>query len=189
MTSAEKILSAISEQSKLKASEIIKEAEEKAAEIKNEALLNAKAQAEHIIDDANKKAKLIKATGKSGAQLILREASLECRRQQINLIIEKTVEKINNMSDSDYFDFLMAIVDKNELISGTMYLNANDLKRDISNFKSKLKGIEISDIPANINGGFILKQGDIEINASLGALVHEKRSILVDEINNIIGKG
>ena len=189
MTSAEKILASIIDKAKENADKILVEAQEKAAKLKKEATDNALVQSKAIIDAANKKAELIISTGKSGAELIVRDASLACRREQIDAIIEKTVEAINNMADKEYFDFLMSIIDKNGLKHGTMLLSAKDLKRNLSDFKAKLGNIVISDTAADINGGFILKQGDIEINASLDALVHEKRSMLVDEINNIIGKG
>ncbi|MBR4073411.1 MAG: hypothetical protein IKK24_05635, partial [Clostridia bacterium] len=103
----------------------------------------------------------------------------------------KTAEKILSMPDEEYFSFLYGIVSKNNLNSGILMLADRDLKRDISIFKAKLSAtaIEISDKAVDIKGGFVLKQGDVEINAAIDALIHEKRGALVDEINNIILKG
>jgi len=191
MTSAEKILAGIIDSAKIGAEEIIATAQKEAETVKLGAEAKAEKEAKAIIASAEEKAELIKETGKSGAALILRDASLSCRREQIDALIEKTVEKIINMPDIEYFDFLYGIIVKNSLNNGILMLSDKDLKRDVSILKTMLSStnIEISETPMNAKGGFVLKQGDIEINATLEALVHEKRGALVDEINNILMKG
>ena len=44
----------------------------------------------------------------------------------------------------------------------------------------------LSDTFADINGGFILKYGDIQINGELSALIYEKRDVLTDELNKAL---
>ena len=68
-----------------------------------------------------------------------------------------------------------------------MFFNQKDLDRLPKNFQSVLNEndikAEISNKPADISGGFILKCGDIEENMSFSALLTEKRDKLEDFIN------
>ena len=67
-------------------------------------------------------------------------------------------------------------------------MSVKDKARDIAAFKSELSALDItlSDTFADINGGFILKYGDIQINGELSALIHEKRDVLTDELNKAL---
>ena len=71
---------------------------------------------------------------------------------------------------------------------GEVYLSVKDKARDIAAFKSELSALDLtlSDTFADINGGFILKYGDIQINGELSALIHEKRDVLTDELNKAL---
>ena len=53
----------------------------------------------------------------------------------------------------------------------------------ISATNGKLK---VSSEPKNIDGGFILAYGDIEINCSFDALISEKIDVIKDTLNKII---
>lgn len=67
-------------------------------------------------------------------------------------------------------------------------MSVKDKARDTASFKSELEalGFTLSDNFADINGGFILKYGDIQINGELSALIHEKRDVLTDELNKAL---
>jgi len=71
-----------------------------------------------------------------------------------------------------------------------MQLSAKDLERDISVLEEKIKkyGFTLSRTPADIKNGFILKSGDIQINASFEALFRENSSMLIDAVNKILFK-
>ena len=71
---------------------------------------------------------------------------------------------------------------------GEVYLSVKDKARDIAAFKSEFSALDLtlSDTFADINGGFILKYGDIQINGELSALIHEKRDVLTDELNKAL---
>ena len=67
-------------------------------------------------------------------------------------------------------------------------MSFKDKVRNITDFKSELSALNLtlSDTFADINGGFILKYGDIQINGELSALIHEKRDMLTDELNKAL---
>lgn len=189
MTSSEKILAGIAEESKAQADKINSDAEKQAAEITAAAREEAESEAEKIKAEAEKKAELIINSGKSSAELLKRDTALNCRRGLIEKALITVADTVNAYSDKDYFDFLLTLIKKEKLNGkGEVYLSVKDKARDTASFKSELEalGFTLSDNFADINGGFILKYGDIQINGELSALIHEKRDVLTDELNKAL---
>ena len=189
MTSSEKILAGIAEESKAQADKINSDAEKQAADIIAAAREEAESEAEKIKAEAEKKAELIINSGKSSAELLKRDTALNCRRGLIEKALITVADTVNAYSDKDYFDFLLTLIKKEKLNGkGEVYLSVKDKARDIAAFKSELSALDLtlSDTFADINGGFILKYGDIQINGELSALIHEKRDVLTDELNTAL---
>lgn len=189
MTSSEKILAGIAEESKAQADKINSDAEKQAADIIAAAREEAESEAEKIKAEAEKKAELIINSGKSSAELLKRDTALKCRRGLIEKALITVADTVNAYSDKDYFDFLLTLIKKEKLNGkGEVYLSVKDKARDIAAFKSELSALDLtlSDNFADINGGFILKYGDIQINGELSALIHEKRDVLTDELNKAL---
>lgn len=139
--------------------------------------------------DAEKKAELIISSGKSSAELLKRDTALNCRREFIEKALITVADTVNAYGDKDYFNFLLTLIKKEKLNGkGEVYLSVKDKVRDIAAFKSELSvlNLTLSDTFADINGGFILKYGDIQINGELSALIHEKRDMLTDELNKAL---
>ena len=189
MTSSEKILAGIAGEAKTEAEKITAEAEKQAAEITAAAKAEAETDAEKMRADAEKKAELIINSGKSSAGLLKRDTALNCRRELIEKALITVADTVNAYSDRDYFDFLLTLIKKEKPNSkGEVYLSVKDKARDTASFESELEalGLTLSDNFADINGGFILKYGDIQINGELSALIHEKRDVLTDELNKAL---
>ena len=189
MTSSEKILAGIAEESKTQADKINSDAEKQAADIIAAAREEAETDAEKIRAEAEKKAELIISSGKSSAELLKRDTALNCRRGLIEKALNFVADTVNAYGDKDYFDFLLTLIKKEKLNGkGEVYLSIKDKARDMAAFKSELSALDLtlSDTFADINGGFILKYGDIQINGELSALIHEKRDVLTDELNKAL---
>ena len=189
MTSSEKILAGIAEESKTQADKINSDAEKQAADIIAAAREEAETDAEKIRAEAEKKAELIISSGKSSAELLKRDTALNCRRGLIEKALNFVADTVNAYGDKDYFDFLLTLIKKEKLNGkGEVYLSIKDKARDTASFKSELSALDLtlSDTFADINGGFILKYGDIQINGELSALIHEKRDVLTDELNKAL---
>ena len=189
MTSSEKILAGIAGEAKTEAEKITAEAEKQAAEITAAAKAEAETDAGKIRAAAEKKAELIINSGKSSAGLLKRDTALNCRRGLIEKALITVADTVNAYGDKEYFDFLLTLIKKEKLNGkGEVYLSVKDKARDIAAFKSELSALDLtlSDTFADINGGFILKYGDIQINGELSALIHEKRDVLTDELNKAL---
>lgn len=189
MTSAEKIISGIINEATKKAEQIIENAQKEADDIIKSSQREAELQADEIIKDASLRADVLRSTGKSGAELIVRDAALRVKREEIDRTLSTAAERINALPDGEYFAFLTEVAKKSSM-SGQLCLSKKDNSRDISVLKQMLSGtdITVSDQFADINGGFILKCGDIEINAEPEALINERREELIDSINKILFK-
>lgn len=187
MTSAEKILSGILDDANAAAAEKLREAETQASEI----LSDARAQADRITAErkaaAEAQAETLSATGKSGAALIVRDAALACRRELIDGVLSAAAEKLRHLPDEEYFDFLASVA-RSSGSGGELMLSDRDGGRNCALLREKLAGtaITLSEKTVPIDGGFILKNGEIEINASFEALIHEKRGELVDSVNRVL---
>lgn len=191
MTASEKILSGITDEAKAKADEITADAEKKAEALIDAAKTEAEKEALLIKANAEKKAELIRQTGKSSAALVRRDASLKCKRELIEKALDFVADTVNGFDDKDYFDLLLTVIKREKLAeSGQIMLCSADLKRNMTDFKESLKDMDLtlSEEPADIKGGFILKYGDILINGEISALVHEKRDALIDAVNKELFK-
>lgn len=129
----------------------------------------------------------INAGTKSKVELGLRNAILKKRRAEIDLTIEMVHSYLLNLSDDEYFGALYKLAASLKGMEGVVYLNDKDLKRVPSDFEKQLNNsglnAALSKEPVDIDGGFILKNGDIEENMSYSAIISARRDELEDLIN------
>lgn len=154
-------------------------------------LEQAKAQIEENKkeNDIKVKAKVgqINAGTKSKVELEIRNAILKKRRSEIDTTLNMVYEKLLNFSDAEYFDAIYKLVAQLKGMEGVIYLNSKDIKRLPSDFESKLKenglNATLGKDAADIDGGFILKNGDVEENMSFSAIISSRKDELEDLIN------
>ncbi len=190
---------------------IIKDNEDRAMQIEND----ARAKAEDIINQAKKKAEEImnnmkakaEKDGKerkdrlmSRAQLDARNEILFAKQESIDNTLNHVANKINQMDDKQYFEFIEKII-LNSVETGEeeIVFSKKDKARIepsfISEVNSKLnamgkKGlIKISDETREIGAGFILTHGGLEINCSIESQIRLLRDSLEGEISNLLFKG
>lgn len=190
MTAVEKIVERIELDAKAEAEAIIAEAEQKALKIKFDSKNEATMAAENFKAEADKKAERIVAAAESAANLTVRNELLYKRREEIEKTLKELEEHLKSLPEKKYFDKLMLLaVDSANGKQGVLYMNSADLKRVPQTFKEILssKGITVSDkADDTISGGFILKYDDIEINEDFTALIADKKEQLEDIINSCL---
>ena len=189
MTSSEKILAGILKDAQDSADAIIADAEKKAQEIRSGILDGADARCDKIIAEAKKQAEAAVSNGNSAATLIKRDLMLKEKSAMINKVLNAAADRINGLGDEEYFEFLIEIAKNNRMNGrGEVFLCEKDLNRKTDTFKAELEnlGLTVNGSPADIDGGFILKYGDIQMNCAISALIHEKREILTDKVNRIL---
>lgn len=194
MTGIEKIVKKIYEQSQHNCDEILAQANLRVKEIIAEARSEAARQSEEIIRDAQEKAKKKAVVAKSTSESITRNRYLEIRNAILNDIISAAYLEIEKIPDEEYFAMLKKLVIKNVLQGECeMQLSGFDLGRLPGDFEMSInmeifeKGaVHISYTPADIENGFILNYGDIQVNCSLKAVFDENMERLKDMLSTAL---
>ncbi len=156
--------------------EIIAKGKEDAAKVKAES--DAKTQ---------QKASQIKAANKSRGELEQRNALLRKRRLEIDITYDAIYKYLLNLDGENYFNIIYKLLKKLGNIQGIIYLNKKDLDRLPADFSQKLESLgvkaQLGENAVDIDGGFILKNGDIQENMSFSALLSSNRDSIEDLIN------
>ena len=163
------------------------DAEKANAAVLTEAEREAQLREKEIADKTQQRLRQIQAASKSRAELEVRNALLRRRRSEIDKTVGMLVDYLLQLGDNDYFNAIYKLAAQLRGKSGVLSLNQKDLNRLPADFTDKVRaaGLEatVSDAPADITGGFILKNGDIEENMDFRALISARRDEIEDFIN------
>ena len=195
MAGIEKITSAILADADKESAGIISAAEESAKKLIDKASQDCDSFLAAANDRLDKK--LVGENKKTVSQCEQAERLilLETKQEIIDSMIVKAKAKLLILEKEDYFDNLLKLLEKQaQSEKGILLLNKKDLDRIPSDFSEKVnqvatkKGglIDISQDTVDIDGGFILKYGNIEINSSFDALFDENKEELTDIVNNLL---
>ena len=196
MAGLDKIIERITQDSAVKCEGILKEATAQATTIKADAAAASKKDADKVLAKAAKQAQAIVEMAKSGSAMEQKNALLDAKVGIIDEAVSYAKTKLAGTGDSEYFDIVLKLVKAYAQDSeGIMYFSQKDLSRLLSrlpaDFAEKVSALtggklKVSSEPKNIDGGFILAYGDIEINCSFDALISEKIDVIKDTLNKII---
>ncbi len=193
MSNADKILSVIKQESE----DRIKEMNEQADKIYQDITGDAQKKAQEIRRQGEHKvhhqAENLLKTFHSRAELERRNAILKTKRNEIDKTITELHKYLMSLETKDYFRMIIKIAKTLDDTEGEMYFNSADLKRLPKNFSKILTDHSIkshvSSAPDDsIDGGFILKNGDIEENMSFSAVIAANREKLEDVIGSELFK-
>ena len=166
-------------------------------------LADAKAEAKKITDDAQKEAEAVlevanakaqkesaalgelaqaeanKAAAKeiSSAEMLAKKMILNQKQSILEEVITAAKAKLLSLTDVEYKVIIIGMLDKAEI-----YKNSEIIfnKKDKDAFGKEIaeKGYNVSDETRDIDGGFIIKKGDIEYNYSFESIISvEKEDI------------
>ena len=194
MTGLDRIIEKILLQSQENCNAILNEASAEVKKIISEARAKANKESAEIVAKATAEAKKIEAVAKSSAESIPRNRYLEIRNAILNDIISAAYLEIEKFSDEEYFSMLKNLCIKNVLEGECeMHLSGYDIGRLPDDFEMSInseiyeKGaVHICDTPGDIENGFILTYGDIEINCSLKAVFDENMDRLKDMLSTAL---
>ena len=147
----------------------------------------ADTQAAAVAEKTAQKRAQLETSSQSRAQLARRNALLKQRRKEIDTTVEELEAYLLGLGDNEYFEALYRLAAKLRGKSGEIFLNKKDLTRLPKNFTERMEaaGVDasVSQTPADITGGFILKCGDVEENMEFAAIISSKRDEIEDLIN------
>ncbi|MBE6828550.1 MAG: hypothetical protein E7514_08130 [Ruminococcaceae bacterium] len=193
MTGLEKILSQIEQESNDRCQEIIRDAQKKAEGI----IADAEMKADAIIAESEaqtlKKTENLNASAVSSAELTESRILLKAKLDAIDDILARALEVIKALPKKEYFEILKELIIKNaDKGTGELRLSAQDTEKLPSNFLDSVnnalkKGCSVKlGKSADIDSGFILSYGDVDINCSFDAIAASKRDELRDALNSLL---
>lgn len=147
-------------------------------------LAAAETQAGRILEEAKEKAgkdaQRIIAGAESAAEVNARRELLKAKVDLIDESLRKAQWYLHSLNTEDYFKVLFSLAARSRQSGvGEMHLNTKDLARMPASFLQQLgAGIRVSDEPYDIEDGFILVYGDIEMNCTFSALFAANREEL-----------
>ncbi len=185
MTGSEKIVARISEEAAQERERLLADARRKADEITAAAKADAEKRSADIAIESDKAAAHILTAARSADELYERNALLARRREEIEKTLEQAVAELCAAPADEYFAVIGALIEKNALNrDGVIAFSAADAARlpDDIRAAAKKHALEICD-DADVDGGFILRYDEIEINCGFSAMLEEKRDALEDLVN------
>ena len=187
MGGLEKILKDIADSAELEASKILEASNREVAEIKIQCEKDKLALAENLKKETQEECMRVSGMIEAAANAEARQIILAAKSKAIAETIEYLKEDIKK--SDEYFDLLLTLIKNySESGDGILYLNNKDLQRLPADFAEKAQqsakgNLTISKETADLDAGFIIKYGKIEINCSIDSIFEEKKNRLSDIIN------
>ncbi len=196
MTGLETILNQISGDAQKEADEQLSAARDKAEKVLAAAKKEAEKRVQDILKDGEKKAQDVRDRAESAAKLERRNATLNFKQQLIREAIDGTRASLESAPDREYFDVLLRLATRYAPDgSSEMYMNARDLRRLPEGFQAELKkaapwaDITLSKTPADLENGFLLSHGGIDVNCTFRAIFEGAESELRDAAGKLLFPG
>ena len=193
MTGLDKIISQIKLESDQAVSAKLSEANKKAEAIIEEAKAQINEECVDIESAGRQKAEDSLSRALSAAALYKKKTLLGEKQRIISETFDKAEERLNNLGDAEYFEFIKKIAVKNALPKeGVLLLSDKDIKRLPVGFEAKLNSmlkdgsLKVSGESANIGYGFVLSYGGIEENCTFRALIDSERETLADKVQGLL---
>lgn len=163
---AEKVAEATLKQAQKEVDSILKAGKDKAEKEADALERNAQAEAEKV------KSKEI-----SGAEMQAKKAILEQKQTILADVIAEAEKRLLSLEDAEYAKVIGGMLAKLDKSLGTeIIVSPKDAARLAATVKEN--GFDLSEKTADISGGFIVKNGDIEYNYSFESIITvEKEAI------------
>jgi len=197
MAGAEKIQQKILEEARLQAQNNLKLAQDEAAGIIEAARQEADKKKKEILERAQQEAVERKKRLVAVAELEARKQKLKAKQEMVEEAFHAALHNLRTMKD-DQYELLLIDMIANVAKTGQeeIILSQKDKQRLSPDFLDKVikklneKGIiglvKIADESRNIEGGFILKSQDVEINSSFDAIIRMQRDQLEAEVIQLL---
>jgi V/A-type H+-transporting ATPase subunit E len=197
--SLEKIIDKITQESGSQVNEIVEQAKTQAAAILATARAEAALQVKSRLDQAKRDSEDLLQREKAIAQLELRKNVLAAKRDLINEVYKKVIAKINTLTDKEYALFIKKqLLQAVETGKEEVIFSAQEAGRlgpkFIQEINLELKkngkpGALTAGPPSKqLDRGFILKQGSVELNYSLEAILIRLREETESRMAEILFK-
>jgi V/A-type H+-transporting ATPase subunit E len=188
MSGLDTIVKTILDEAAAEARSVLDQAHEDAERTLAEAKALTDGECEKIVEAGRLSAEGVRARADAAANMDGRRALLIKKQELLDQTVRAARDALITQPVVGYFGFLSRLAQKNaEKGAGVMYLSKKDLTRLPEDFHRALNAalpegstLDIASEARPIDGGFILKYGDIEQNCSLSAIFDENRERILD---------
>lgn len=162
--------------------------------VKAEILKEAQVEADELLRGYEEKAKndaeVLVSRRQSVADLDARKMKLAAKQAVIDECYKEAVDMILNLETGEYVKFICRQLGAYQQEGGEVLLNKTDRDRIGAELVKLFKGtaLTLSDETVDIEGGCILRRGNISYNASLEKLLSNAREELTAEVAGILFK-
>lgn len=182
MTGLEKIIEEICNEAAKEAQSILEKAEAEAAEILEQAKVQMRAKEAETVKAAEAEVAELVRSRDSALHLQRRQRILATKQAAIAEALQKAKQTLQQLPDEEYFNLLAGLIKKAaQAQSGVLILNEKDKARLPADFIADLlpqlpenAALTVADQCQPIDGGFILKYGDILENCAFETLFNTK---------------
>ena len=188
MNGLEQIKQTILDDAKAEAARRMETAKARADEIIGNARAAAQVELARREAETVRRAAAIAAAAESGAQGLRRRDALAARRTAVERVLERVHRQLCALPDVAYFEALEALIVRNaEPRPGLLIVSGADRKRLPAEFLTalnpKLPGeLSLAAETRDLQGGCVLKYGDIEVNLAFVAILEAEREQIEDLI-------
>lgn len=193
MAGLENIIERIKKNSEINCDSILQDAQKQADELREASKAKTEGEIEKISAESERKSKEIIDSAVSGSELEEKKEILSAKVEILNQIIDEASKTLKDLPDDKYFEAVYKLAAKYARPEeGTMFLSEKDLNRLPKDFEKTLNSylkqgsIQVSKDPRDLDGGFVLSYGGIEINCSFAALIKESEDDIKDELSRIL---
>ncbi|NLM68927.1 MAG: hypothetical protein GX177_02875 [Firmicutes bacterium] len=197
MTGVEQLTSKIIEEAKLNAAERKKQAEKEAEAVLEQARQKAAVECDKIIAEAKERGEALRNRLISVAELNARKEKLKVKQELIASAFEQALERLRSLPDQEYFKLIKDLIVQGSTTGAEqILLSEQDHKRLPADFLKQVNaGVKQKGLPgslklakdlAPIQGGVILRAGDITVNYSFEALLKQNYDQLAMEVAGLL---
>ncbi len=193
MTGLESIINQIAGDAQQEAEAILQEARRKAEEAGNAAKEEAQQQVKAVLRKGEQDAKDIRDRAESAAELEKRNQLLAFKQQLIQEAVAGAQASLEGAPDKEYFDTLLQLYKRfAQKGQGELRLNKRDHGRLPGDFLARMKkevpgaDVHISPTSCDIESGFLLVYGGMDINCTFRAVFEDAYEELRDAAGKLL---
>ncbi|WP_295217669.1 V-type ATP synthase subunit E family protein [Ruminococcus sp.] len=190
MSGLDKILQEIENQGRQSADAMEKTAMRKADAIRAEGEKNADEKYNALMQEHRHACETAYTNACASTDAAMRRELLACRVECINAAVEQAMEQAAALPDPEYFAVILKLVEKHlQPGNGILSFGEKDLARLPGDFgetvnrlaRAEGASIAISEKPADIENGFLLRYGKISENCSFRAIAEAEKNDIRDK--------
>lgn len=182
MSNLDNLTSKIINDAKEKAAEIERKAKEMADEKYKSGMKKAYTKKDNILETGKRERELLSERIKSGANLKARDDKLKAKQTAIDKVIFKLKEKLVNMNENDYLDYISKNIDVSSF-NGNKKLIVK--KEYLNKVKEKFPNIKVEENEF-VNSGFVIEENGIQENYTFEVKLDFMRDELEVEISKLL---